>query len=446
MIKLAAHLRHMQLYAHNAHNLCKGDTFFTDHPELGSLYSSYEDAYDGVVERLIGLGEAPNLIQVQKDAVVMLDSDAAPSGFNDAFSTILGYEEELCKLVDAANEGASLGTQNFVQGIADISEVRQYKLKQRLSKSSAKAEDSNEEKKAEVAGAIPRPGAVSLLSAPTTSDASSQMDLKRQALEQRAEGIRLQREASGQMSPDSRTLPPSQVAKTNNGYKVVTDARGNIVGTNAPAAAVGDAYQRGAINRGEGTMAEKSDLGLNIRNTALAELSRPAPTPMTAAPVPPAPTVPQQTAVQTVTDPFRVAAPAGLISGGGYSDNPIQTALQENRATPAPAVPQQKAFAPFTPAVPNVPAGMPINSTPTLISGNPREQPQIGGSNYAPNGQLQSAFQKAPDMNAMFKRYHGSSYDPNSSRDRKLYQQLQQLQSSGKPVNARTVYGRQDGR
>lgn len=149
MIKLATHLRHMQLYTHNAHNMCKGDTFFTDHPELGGLYGTYEDEYDGVVERLIGLGKAPDLLQVQKDAVAMLDSAGTPSGFNDAFSTILGYEEELCKLLDEANEGASLGTQNFVQGIADTSEVRQYKLKQRLSKSSAKAEDSSGEEKKE---------------------------------------------------------------------------------------------------------------------------------------------------------------------------------------------------------------------------------------------------------------------------------------------------------
>jgi DNA-binding ferritin-like protein len=308
MIKLAAHLRHMQLYTHNAHNMCKGDTFFTDHPELGGLYGTYEDAYDGVVERLIGLGKSPDLLQVQKDAVAMLDSAGTPSGFNEAFSTILGYEEELCKLVDAANEGASLGTQNFVQGIADTSEVRQYKLKQRLSKSSAKAEDSNEEEKEAVYS-----------------------------------GYQAPQLGTGLLSPTPQVSPA----------RLISDSTGSW--------------------------------GPGINNAVPMPFSPPA--------------------------------------------------LQPQQASPAP-----------TPASPQVPAGMTINSQPTLLSGNPIAQPQIGGSNYAPNGQLQSAFQKAPDMNAMFKKYHGSSYDPNSSRDRKLYQQLQQLQSAGKPVNAQTVYGRQYAR
>jgi hypothetical protein len=111
----------------------------------------------------------------------------------------------------------------------------------------------------------------------------SQMDLNRQALEQGAAGIRLRREALGQSGPaDSRTLPSSRVAKTETGYKVVTDAKGNIVGTNAPikpiSSAVGNfADQRAAFNRGEGTAAEKSALGPNIREAALAELSKSVP-------------------------------------------------------------------------------------------------------------------------------------------------------------------------
>ena len=111
-------------------------------------------------------------------------------------------------------------------------------------------------------------------SAPS-APAPSQMDLNRQALEQGAAGIRLRREALGQM-PQSIT--------SDRGYKVVTDAKGNIVGTNAPVAPVssavgGFADQRAAFNRGEGTTAEKAALGPNIRSAALAELSRPAPKP-----------------------------------------------------------------------------------------------------------------------------------------------------------------------
>ena len=108
--------------------------------------------------------------------------------------------------------------------------------------------------------------------------APSQVDLNRQALEQRAAGIRLQREALGQGRPQTIT--------SDRGYKVVTDAKGNIVGTNAPVAPVSNAVggfadQRAAFNRGEGTISERAALGPNIRRAALAELSRSAPKSMT---------------------------------------------------------------------------------------------------------------------------------------------------------------------
>jgi DNA-binding ferritin-like protein len=136
MIELAVKLRYMQFYAHNAHNACQGATFYSDHEELGSLYGTYEGFYDGVIERMLGLGQTVDLIKVQIEAVKMLEGAATPTTFTGAFSTILSCEEELSKLIEEANADASLGTQNFLQGIADTSEVRQYKLKKYLSKSS----------------------------------------------------------------------------------------------------------------------------------------------------------------------------------------------------------------------------------------------------------------------------------------------------------------------
>ena len=79
MEKLATKLRYMQFYAHNAHNMCKGDTFFSDHEELGELYGTYEGLYDSVVERMIGTGQTIDLVKVQTEAVKMLDSDATPT-------------------------------------------------------------------------------------------------------------------------------------------------------------------------------------------------------------------------------------------------------------------------------------------------------------------------------------------------------------------------------
>jgi DNA-binding ferritin-like protein len=124
-------LRALQLYAHNAHNLAKGKTFLQDHEYLGELYSAYEGEYDSLVERMIGVGEEPDLNEITKEA-----ADAATANeFKDndnAFSVLLVTEKELCSSIEKDMTDASNGTQNLLQTIADNSEMRQYKLKRRL--------------------------------------------------------------------------------------------------------------------------------------------------------------------------------------------------------------------------------------------------------------------------------------------------------------------------
>lgn len=124
-------LRALQLYAHNAHNLAKGKTFLQDHEYLGELYSAYEGEYDSLVERMIGIGEEPDLNEITKEA-----ADAATANeFKDndnAFSVLLVTEKELCSSIEKDMTDASNGTQNLLQTIADNSEMRQYKLKRRL--------------------------------------------------------------------------------------------------------------------------------------------------------------------------------------------------------------------------------------------------------------------------------------------------------------------------
>jgi DNA-binding ferritin-like protein len=146
MTKLATQLRYMQFYAHNAHNVCQGDTFYSDHEELGDLYGVYTGLYDSVVERMIGLGKPIDLVKVQVDAAKMLDGEAEPKAFSAAFAGLLTCEQELCKLISEANEGASLGTQDLLQAMCNDAEVRQYKLQQRLSKSAASTPPSSENK------------------------------------------------------------------------------------------------------------------------------------------------------------------------------------------------------------------------------------------------------------------------------------------------------------
>lgn len=132
MHDLAVLLRAMQLFAHSAHNLASGPTFFADHAHLGTLYETYEEAYDAVIERMIGLGDdKPDICGANLKAAEMASKfDCCPPAV--AFSTILDMEKELCDCCKECQKGQSIGTVNFLQGLADDSEQRQYLIGQRV--------------------------------------------------------------------------------------------------------------------------------------------------------------------------------------------------------------------------------------------------------------------------------------------------------------------------
>lgn len=135
MESLASLLRAYQLYAHNAHNLCKGSLFFADHEFLGELYSQAEGHYDSVVERAIGLGQPIDLIKVQMDAVVTIKDKPQQVNENKVyFQTLLDMCGGVYSAIDALckSPGLSEGTKNLLQGIADQHEMIKYKLKQRI--------------------------------------------------------------------------------------------------------------------------------------------------------------------------------------------------------------------------------------------------------------------------------------------------------------------------
>jgi DNA-binding ferritin-like protein len=133
MQELAVVLRTAQLVAHNYHNKVSGASFFADHEYLGELYGAYEAAYDGVVERIIGLGEEcdlPAVTQLAGERAAKYDPyDRAA---DEMFSDILAMEKQIQQWCVEFNKKASIGTQNFLQGLADQSEMRVYKLKQRI--------------------------------------------------------------------------------------------------------------------------------------------------------------------------------------------------------------------------------------------------------------------------------------------------------------------------
>ncbi len=114
MLKLISLLRAAQLYIHHAHLMCKGALFSQDHTHLADLYSAYEDGFDRVSERLIGL---------EKESEIPLNVVMALM-----FEMKIQEEcKKICKM-----EGTSEGTKQLIGEEANQSEARCYKIKQRI--------------------------------------------------------------------------------------------------------------------------------------------------------------------------------------------------------------------------------------------------------------------------------------------------------------------------
>ena len=133
MKRLAELFRSAQFYAHMAHNTASGSTFFSDHDYFGELYSAYEGAYDDVIERMIGLGDKVDIPAINIAAASDLKGHANHNT-EQCFSYLLLMEREICDEISSLVKDASDGTQNMLQDMADKSEMRQYKLGQRLKK------------------------------------------------------------------------------------------------------------------------------------------------------------------------------------------------------------------------------------------------------------------------------------------------------------------------
>lgn len=137
LIKIAALLRGAQLYAHHAHNNVKGLLFAPDHEFFGELYPVYETAYDGCVERYIGLcGKPVESLKLAKDAIELISDLPTECGENNHafYQGVLHIEKALCGYIESCVKAPDMteGTRQMLGTLADESEVRQYKVKQRL--------------------------------------------------------------------------------------------------------------------------------------------------------------------------------------------------------------------------------------------------------------------------------------------------------------------------
>lgn len=140
MHRLAILYRAAQFYAHNAHHLAAGCNFFSDHKEFAKLYATYEDAYDGLMERMIGTGDMPKFDNILEAATKMACGVGQPKDSTEAYKLLLEWERHICatidKLVETGEEGGekeevSEGTENLLQTLADESEKRQYMFSRR---------------------------------------------------------------------------------------------------------------------------------------------------------------------------------------------------------------------------------------------------------------------------------------------------------------------------
>lgn len=114
--------------------MASGPMFFGDHKALNNLYLALDEEYDSLAERRIGLtGEfsCDNLVDVLKESAGILES-MPESGMAEMYSFAAQLEINYCIELKAAMMLASEGTKNLVAHISDNSEIRQYKLQQRL--------------------------------------------------------------------------------------------------------------------------------------------------------------------------------------------------------------------------------------------------------------------------------------------------------------------------
>lgn len=132
MHTLATQFLTAKLYAHRAHHLVSGPTFFADHAFLGDLYSTYDSAYDDLIERMIGLGEKPDIIAITTAAIERFQKGRMDTKPDQFFKTLLNMERQILETIKKAVPGATDGTANLLQGLADESEARGYKLQQRV--------------------------------------------------------------------------------------------------------------------------------------------------------------------------------------------------------------------------------------------------------------------------------------------------------------------------
>ena len=129
MKELAILYRAAQFAAHQAHQEVCGESFFSDHAYLGELYETYTNAYDSLIERMIGCKEKPDILEINKEAMVEYELVDCCDWVKSMYKFEADFQKEIETLT---KDKMSQGSLNLLAQLADESEVRSYKLGQRM--------------------------------------------------------------------------------------------------------------------------------------------------------------------------------------------------------------------------------------------------------------------------------------------------------------------------
>lgn len=129
--------RILQLYYHSCHNLISGESFFADHEFFGGVYPQLETHYDRLAEYYICLfGKKAFETKILTKAVSeeLEKHEIEEMCCCDMFKLSQKLETKFYKELENISKKASIGLANMVGDIAEQSDVRMYKIQQRLEK------------------------------------------------------------------------------------------------------------------------------------------------------------------------------------------------------------------------------------------------------------------------------------------------------------------------
>lgn len=141
LIKALVHARAIQLFYHYCHNLVHSESFHEDHAFFGAAYKAFDTYYDQLVEYFVALYTHKKFKTAEiSEAVCKLLENVKIEEMCccDMYEAAIKIEQDFQTCLVKVNSKGSLGLQNTVQGMATESDVRLYKMKQRIYKEDKK--------------------------------------------------------------------------------------------------------------------------------------------------------------------------------------------------------------------------------------------------------------------------------------------------------------------